>query len=49
VKNSHILVASTLVLAVAAGGYAAFEIGMRRGASMAASGPGKTQHRAAGR
>jgi Cu(I)/Ag(I) efflux system membrane fusion protein len=37
-KNSHILVASTLVLAVVAGGYAAFEIGMRRGASMAASG-----------
>ena len=39
-KTSQILLASTLVLAVAAGGYAAFEIGMRRGASMAA--PGKS-------
>ncbi len=37
-KNTHILVASTLVLAFVAGGYAAFEIGMRHGASMAASG-----------
>jgi len=37
-KTSQILLASTLVLAVAAGGYAAFEIGMRRGASMAAPG-----------
>lgn len=37
-KTSHVLLASTLVLAMAAGGYAAFEIGMRRGASMAAPG-----------
>ncbi|MDZ7863970.1 efflux RND transporter periplasmic adaptor subunit [Acidovorax sp.] len=37
-KNFHILLASALVLAFAAGGYAAFEVGMRRGASMAAPG-----------
>lgn len=47
-KKNHVIASVALAAAIAAGGYAAFEMGMRRGSSMAAPAAGTPATQAAG-